>query len=356
MMRKERTYISVLFAGMCIAMALTGCNKKSGNTPNPDDYIELGQYKGLEYIKGSGEVTDEEVEEEMLYLASNYATQETLNEGRVELGDVANIDYEGKHNGVAFEGGTSQGYDLTIGSNTFIDGFEDGLIGTAIGDTVDLDLTFPEEYHSDELAGQDVVFTVKVNSVKRSVSPEITDEFIEEISEGQYTNVDDYKEALIEQMKAENAEYLDSIIYTDLRKMAVENATVIKDIPQDYIQAKVSRMLINAQDYATAYGLDFESFLSQYMNMTKEEYNAQSIEYAKTAAKESLVIMAIANKEGITVTDEEFDEAVDNYVETYGYSSEEEFTSSTNMDDFREYILTSKVEEFLYDNAVITEN
>lgn len=355
MMRKRSAYISVLLAGMCVAVTLTGC-KKSGSTPDPKEYIELGEYKGLEYIKGSGEVTDEEVEEEMIYLASNYASQETVSEGRVELGDVANIDYEGKLNGVAFDGGTAQGYDLTIGSNTFIDGFEDGLIGAVIGESIDLNLTFPENYGSSELAGQDVVFTVKVNSVRRSVLPEITDEFIVEISEGQYNNVDEYKDALIEQMKAENLENLDALIYTDLRNMAVENATVIKDIPQEYIQAKVSRMLINAQDYAKAYGLDFESFLSQYMGMTKEEYNTQSIEYAKKAAKESLVIQAIADKEGITVTDDEFNEAVDNYVETYGYESRDEFMSSTNMDDFREYILISKVEEFLYDNAVITEN
>lgn len=352
-MRKKYTYISVILASLMLASILSGCGKSDNSMPKPEDYVELGTYKGLEYVMSSAEVSEEEIEEEMAYLAAGFAEAQVLTEGVVESGDTANIDYLGKLNGVAFDGGTAKGYDLGIGSHTFIDGFEDGLIGVKIGDTVDLNLTFPENYGSSDLAGQAVVFTVTVNSVKRDKIPEITDEFILEISDGQYKNVAEYKAALEEQMIAEQVEYQNSAIYAELLNMAVENATIKKDIPNDYIQAKISRILINAQDYATAYGIDFDTFINEYMGMTKEEYNVQAVEYANKAAKESLVMQAIANAEGISITEEELQKAIDEYVNGYGYESEEEFTSSTNMDDFKEYILTSKVEEFLYNNANI---
>ena len=192
----KRKVIAALLLGM--AITVTGC---SGNTTKdtdttteatsettaesasesetaseaaerPDykalDYVKLGDYKGLEVTLASTDVTDEEVEQQVETNLNNNDKSEELKEGTVENGDVANIDYEGKLNGKAFDGGTAEGYDLTIGSGSFIDGFEDGLIGKKIGDTVDLNLTFPEDYSSTDLAGKEVVFTVKINSVKRA--------------------------------------------------------------------------------------------------------------------------------------------------------------------------------------------
>ncbi len=354
-MRKKHKHVVAIVAGTMVLTMFAGCGKADNTNPKPEEYIELGAYKGLTYEKSSGEVSEDDLQEELIYLASSFAEDEILTEGVVENGDVANIDYVGTLNGVAFDGGTASGYDLSIGSHTFIDGFEAGLVGVAIGDTVDLNLTFPENYGAADLAGQAVVFKVTVNSVKRADIPDITDEFIKEISQGEYTNVEDYKAALEEQMKAENIEYENQQIYAQLLQMAVDNATVKKDIPQEYIQAKVNRMLINVQDYAKAYNLDVETFLSQQMGLTKDEYTEQSIEYAKNAAKQSLVIQAIANAENISISDDELQEAIDVYVQQYNYKNEEEFTSSTNMDDFKEYILTSKIEDFLYENASIKE-
>lgn len=352
-MRRRHSYIAVMLIGVATAMTLIGCGKADENNIKPGDYIELGQYKGLEITKPSGEVSEEDVEDELNYLANAFAEEQVLTEGVIENGDVANIDYEGKRDGVAFEGGTAQGYDLTIGSHMFIDGFEDGLIGKSIGDTVDLNLTFPENYGMSDLAGADVVFTVTINSAKRYIAPEITDELIEKISQGEYDNVADYKVALEEQIRLDNAEYAEQQLYSDLLNMAVDNATIIKDIPNDFVQAKIARLLLNAQDYANAYGVDFATFLEEHMQMTEDEYNAQSVEYAKKAAKQSLVLMAIADAEGIEVTEEELNKGIDDYVKMYNYSDRDEFISSTNMDDFKEYILTSKIEEFLYDNAII---
>ena len=165
------------------------------------DYVTLGEYKGLEVTLESTEVTDEEIDQQVASNLSASDKLEEVKEGTVESGDVANIDYEGKLNGEAFEGGTDKGYDLTIGSGTFIDGFEDGLIGKKIGDTVDLNLTFPENYGSTELAGKDVVFTVTINSVKRA--PELTDALVAEISD-EYKTVEEYRNSIKEQLETQN--------------------------------------------------------------------------------------------------------------------------------------------------------
>lgn len=336
-----------------VCAALTGCagNATSGGTINPAKYIELGQYKGLNVEKAVHEVTEEEIQDELNTLASAYAVEENVTEGKIALGDIANIDYEGKLDGVAFAGGTAAGYDLEIGSGTFIPGFEDGLIGVEIGETVDLPLTFPQNYGKSELAGQDVIFTVKVNSVVRKTIPDITDDLIKDISNGQYDNLDTYKEALEKQIISEYEEYNELQYYEDLLNAAIDNATVISDIPNDFLNSKVSRMILNAQEYAKSYGLSYEDFLSQQMGMTKDEFNKNSVEYAQKAAKESLVIRAIAAAENITISEEEMNKAIDEYVTLGQYASVDDFKKANNMDDFEEYLLTSKVQDFLAENA-----
>ena len=345
-----------LIIALTASVALTGCAAGgNGGEYNPLDYVELGEYKGLEVIRPTHEVTQEEIDDEMNLLLSSKAEVEEVTEGSVVEGDTVNIDYEGKKDGVAFDGGTAKGYDLTIGSHAFIDGFEDGLVGVNVGDTVDLNLTFPEQYQAADLAGQDVVFTVKVNSIKRTHLPELTDDFIKEVSEGEFSTIADYTESLKEQIKSEYTEYLDTQMYEDLWNKVLANTTVKKDFPQDVLQDKISKMVLNAQQYAKTYNMEFEDFIQQYMGLTKEQFNQKASDYASTAAKESMVLKAIADAEGIVLSEEEVNEAVDKYVEMYAYNSAEEFIEDNDMDQFREYILTSKVQQFLADNAVITE-
>lgn len=336
-----------------LVLILTGCEYSDVVEDNPASYVQLGQYKGLEVELNDHEVTDEELEEEFNLLASNYSTTQIVEEGVVASGDVVNIDYEGKKDGVAFAGGTAQGTDLTIGSGTFIPGFEEGLIGVNVGDTVDLNLTFPEEYQSTELAGQDVVFTVKVNHIAKEILPEITDDFIKEISGGEFATVEEYSKKLEEQIISEYAEFQKLQMYEDLWNMAVDNATLVKEFPEEIRQEKISRMLINVQKYAASAGMSVDDFIQQQMGITREEYNKQAVEYAQVAVKESAVLAAICEKEGITLSDEEFEAAIDKYVKDYGYSSREDFTETQDMNEFREYILTSMVQDFLAENAVI---
>ena len=350
--------VAAIAATCLICMSVvSGCGSKESTTPNPSEYIELGQYKGLTIAKSFYEVSEEDVQAELDALAGAYATSEKITEGKVETGDIANIDYEGKKDGVAFEGGTAKGYDLTIGSGTFIPGFEDGLIGVEVGKTVDLPLTFPENYGHKELAGADVIFTVTVNYITRSKLPEITDDFIIDISEGQYANLAEYRVALEEQMKSEYDEFYELQYYEDLLNQAVDNATVIKEFPDDYLREKTERMLVNARQYAVSYNLPFDQFLSEYMGLTQDEFNEQAIEYAGKAAKESMVVLAIAEAEGLTVTEEDIAKAIQEYIDLGTYASEEEFRSAgeSKMEDLKEYILTSKVEDILAKNAVTAE-
>lgn len=353
MLNKKNLLKKSVFILMCVfgIAGLSGCS--DSDKLNPTDYIELGQYKGLEIVKSAYEVTEEDVQDELDALASAYATSEKFTEGAVKMGDIANIDYEGKKDGVAFEGGTSQGYDLEIGSGQFIPGFEDGLVGVNVGETVDIPLTFPENYGHTELAGADVIFTVTVNYITRKNLPEVNDDFIKEISEGEYEDLAAYRAALEEQMKSEYTEFYELQYYEDLLNKAIDNAKVIKDFPGEYLQSKTEKMLLNAQQYAISYNITLEEFLDQYMGLTKAEFNAQAIEYAEIAAKESMVIQAIAEAEGITVSEEDVTEAIKEYVELGTYKSEEEFRSmgEETLEDLREYILTSKIEEFLADNA-----
>lgn len=191
--------------------------------------IELGDYKGItvEYAESTEEVevTDDEVETQVTTLLEENKTSEEIKDRAVKDGDIVNIDYEGTKDGVAFDGGTAEGYELTIGSGTFIDGFEDGLIGVEIGETTKLNLTFPEEYSNEDLAGQDVVFEVTVNSIRVENTPELTDDFVAENTE--YKTVEEYKEGIKADLLSHKEWQVKLEKWSACWEVAVDNATVI---------------------------------------------------------------------------------------------------------------------------------
>lgn len=323
------------------------------NSIDPDEYIELGQYKGLNVTRMPTRVTTEDIEaefnENIEYLLK---PEEVTDRDEIKDGDTVNIDFTGKIDGEAFEGGSAQGYDLTIGSGSFIAGFEEGLIGKKVGEETSLDLTFPEDYPNDKgLEGKPVVFEVSVNSIKRM--PEPTDDNIKKATEGEFATVEEYKKSIKENLEKSAVDYADSAMYKDLWEQAVNNAKLKKDLPEELTRDKMDIIEENAKSYANMYGLDWEGYLSQVIGKTQGEFDSEAMEYAKKAAKESLVLLALAKAENIEVTQEEFDKAADEYVDLYNYGSVEEFLSSVDVDQFREYILTSKVQEFLADEANI---
>ena len=320
---------------------------------DPDEYIELGKYKGLSVVKPSSEVTDEDVEAEFLdNLEYLLKPEDVTDREEVEEGDIVNIDFVGKLDGVAFEGGTGKGYDLTIGSHSFIEGFEEGLIGKKVGEQVDLDLTFPANYPNNrDLENKPVVFEVSVNSIKRM--PEPTDENIKEATDGGFATIEEYKKSLRESLEQSSVDYADSEMYSDLWDQVVENSKLKKDLPEQLVKEKMDIISDNAKSYAQSYGLEWETYLSQMLGKTQEEFDSEAMEYASKAAKETLVMMALTKAEGIDLSAEELDKAAKEYVELYKYGSVEEFYSTIDIEQFREYVLMSKIHEFLADQAVI---
>ena len=314
------------------------------------DYVTLGQYTGFTLQGQSTEVTDDKVMASLnSSIGTDYYTEVT--DRPVQEGDVVNIDYTGKKDGKAFDGGTASGYDLTIGSNTFIDGFEDGLIGANTGDTLDLNLTFPDNYYSEDLAGQEVVFTVTVNSIKEF--PEITDDLIKEITNGDYTTVDDYKAYLKDQLVQQKEDARESAIRSQILTKLMDTCTVDSDPDGlfDYYTALYKRQY---QTYASYYGINLKDMVES-SGMTMDDFNTELEKEARVEMDQELILEAIEEKEKLEISDEEYDQSVEEQAEKLGYTDVDQFKESVDQEEFTRYLLMEKALKFVEDNSVITQ-
>lgn len=315
------------------------------------DYVTLGEYKGLK-VQIDLTASEDEIEEELNSAISQADVMEEITEGTVAEGDIVSIDYEGKLDGEAFDGGTAKDYDLEIGSGSFIDGFEDGLIGVNVGDTVDLNLTFPENYFSEDLAGQEVVFTVTVHAIKRM--PELTDELVSTMTDGEYTTVDDYKASIRASLEEEKAGQRDAMIMSELFTQVAANAT-INEYPEVMVDYGVQEMSDYYVDMAESFSMEFADFLSMYLGMTEEEFNEQVVLAVQQNLQQEMYLKAIAETEGIELTEEEYEAGCEKYAETYGMESAEELVENYGESVVRLSLLQEKVLEFLKESAVIEE-
>ena len=314
------------------------------------DYVELGEYKGLTVEVNPTTVSDDEVLKQIRANAGSDILEE-VTEGTVEDGDVANIDYEGKLDGEAFEGGTAKDTDLEIGSGTFVPGFESGLIGAKIGDTVDVPLTFPENY-AEELAGKDVVFTVTVNFVKRM--PELTDDLANQITDGEYTDAASYKESVRKDLEDAKIASRPSEINSSLLTQ-IAAASTIKEYPQELVDYAANNMKNYYKQQAESSSMEFADFLSTYFGMDEDTFNEQVELVVKQNLRAELYLKAIAEAEDIELTDEEYEAKCEEYAENYGYDSVEKFKSAYTENEIRLSALEDKVLEFLSDNATVVE-
>lgn len=318
------------------------------------DYVTLGEYKGVEVEVEQPEVTDDYLQGYIEFLLAQDVTSTPVTGRTVEVGDVANIDYEGKLDGVAFEGGTAEGFDLEIGSGRFIDGFEDGVVGMEIGETKDIPLTFPDLYTNPDLAGKDVIFTVTVNSISVQEIPELTDEYVAGLGIEECSNVEEYRsylrDILMEQAKEsfEN-DKLNAAI------MAIEENTVFTDVPGGMLNRMNETLTANISAYASAYGMDIGTYVANVYGGSADAYQDTLLEQARITAQRYIMMSAIADEEGIEVTDEELEAGISeetaNYA-GYGYTSEEEYTETIDKEAYREYLLIQKVADFLAENTV----
>lgn len=316
------------------------------------DYVTLGDYKGLVVKLEPIEVTDAEIEDEVQYDIQLAGEMVTVEDAVIEEGDTANIDYVGKLDGEAFDGGTAKGYDLQIGSHTFIDGFEDGLIGVSVGETVDLTLTFPENYGNQELAGQEVVFTVTVNEVKRA--PELTDELVSTITEGEYTDIASYKDSIraaLEENKEKEKE--NKIMQELLTQLA--NTCEIKEYPQAMLDYGIENMKSAYETYAKQYEMEYEDFLSTFLGMTEEEFEEEARMAVEQNLQQELYLKAIAEAEEMEITEEEYTQAAEKYAQIYGYASIDDLLKDYDESTVRISALQDKVMDFVRENAVVEE-
>ncbi len=318
------------------------------NGINVADYVTLGNYKGVEVSVDAAVVTDEYMDSYIDYVLQSNMIKTEITDRPVQEGDIVNIDYEGKIDGVAFDGGTAQGYDLTIGSGSFIDGFEDGLIGAEKGETRDIQVTFPEDYHGTEVAGKDAVFTVTVNSISVETLPELTDEFVQGLDVGAST-VEEYRQYVYDLLMEQEQENRDANAEVAVLEAVMADST-LQDPPEDMTDRYYSRLIDNMTYYASMYGYDLETFLT--LQGSSEDAVRES---AVEAGKEILTMQAIAEAEGLEVTDEELDAEIEENAQSMGYDDAEEYRAALDVEGYREYMMSEKVLDFLMENAVVTE-
>ncbi len=280
--------------------------------------VELGDYKNLEVEVEKVEVTDEDVEKALNDEAAKNSREITVTDRAVADKDKVTIDFVGSIDGVEFEGGKGEDYDLVIGSHSFIDGFEDQLIGKNVGDDVDVNVTFPATYHVTDLADKPALFKVKVKAIKVNELPEINDAFAADVSE--FETLAEYKEDIKAKLLEEKEKNKENIMNQQAVENAVENATI--DLPQEMVDVEVERKVKEFEQRMKQSGIN----LQQYLQFTGQDYDQFTQNFAEASEKEvrtRLVLKKIAEVENIEVTDAEVDEEVANIAKMYGMEADE---------------------------------
>lgn len=283
--------------------------------------VKLGKYKKLGVKKEKVEVTEEEIEHELGHLKEQFVEVKSKdNDEAIKEGDVAVIDFEGFLNGVAFKGGKGENYSLTIGSHTFIPGFEEALIGLKKGDKKDINVTFPENYNSEELKGKPVVFKIKVNDVKERIFPEFNKEFFEDLNVGGVNSLDDLKNYIKENKKAEREHQLeDDYLFKCLDKV-VESAKF--EIPEEMTEDEVNRLVREFSEKLQYQGLKLEDYL-KFANTNLEEFKGTLKDEANKRVGYRLVMDAIVSAEKLEVSDDELEKGLDEASKQYGMKRED---------------------------------
>lgn len=340
----KKRFVTIV-AGICAMALLGGCAGSKGALSN--DNITIKKYKGLEVDKVETiAVTDEDVEMSIQSDLETLATKTDIKDRPAQLGDIAIIDFEGKKDGVAFEGGAGTDYELELGSGQFIDGFEDGVVGHNIGETFDLDLTFPENYSSEELAGQAVVFTVTLKGLQEKNVPELTVDILAQL-ESKATTIEEYRAQIRSDLEVSNQETAESTLLSSVWETLVKNCE-IKKFPEGMLDEYVKDLEEQYSYYAQMYGMEIEEFFKQIFGMSAKEV-------AKTTATQELAMALIAEKEGLTIKDKDYEAGVKDLASQYGYEDTEEFLKAYGEDSIRKALLQEKVGKFLVDNCVQVE-
>lgn len=377
---KKKLVTAMLIVSM--VAALTGCgaknetadeNAQSTETTNLTDkstvssrnydfesLVTIPDYKAMEVIVDTYTFSDADVDERMsadfeAFVNYTDAYDYTVTEkDTIETGDVVNLDYCGKQDGTAFDGGTAEGAHLEIGSGAFIPGFEDGMIGHKVGESFEIPLTFPADYQNADMAGAEVVFEITVNSIDERKMPEMTDDLVAKM-EMDYKTVSEYKEYVKNYLQSscdqQNQTEKEQKIWD-----AIFAACEVKEAPQELIDDAKGRIAVNSESYANYYGITVEEFVTQNLGITMEEYEKQIEENSVTAAKEKLAIAAVAKDAGIELSDEDVKAYAQTEYQEYGYQSIDELFADVGSGPYYDYVLQIKLNEYLAQNVKVVEN
>ena len=310
--------------------------------------VTLGEYKGIEVEKASAEVSDEDIEAELKKVQEQNSRLITVEDRAVEDGDQTVVDFEGFVDGTPFEGGKGEDYPLTIGSHSFIDTFEEQLIGKNIGEECEVNVTFPEEYHAKELAGKPAVFKVTVKEIKRKELPELNDEFAGEVSE--FETLEEYKNDVKAKLSLTKQKEAATENENHVVDKVVENATM--DIPEPMIESQVNNMVNDYARRMQSQGLSLEQYM-QFTGMTidtlKEQMKPQAVKRIQTR----LVLEAIVKAENITVSDEAVEKEIADMAESYKMEVAQikEYMGENGIEQMKEDLAVQEAVDFLVAEA-----
>jgi len=318
-----------------------------------NDYVKISRYKGIEIQKvAETEVTDDEVQEQIDSVLSSHAVQTEITDRAAQSGDWVNIDFSGMIDGVAFSGGTASGQDLQLGSSSMIPGFEDAIIGHNSGEQFEFDLAFPDPYTPDTTkSGVTAHWTVIINSIYTKQDAELTDDFVKnEINLDGVTTVDEYKATIRESLEKSAAATATQTKQKEVFTVLLANTTVLQ-YPQDKIDAQCQSYRDMYQQYATMYGIDYDTFLQEQLGMTEDQFEEKIQEVSKTAVEEQLIVEAIADKEKLTVDDAYYNANRDTFATDHGFTGADEMEQSYDLDTLQSAMEEGRVLTFLVDHA-----
>ncbi len=325
---KRKLLSTILVFVLCItaAVIMTGCGD---SVPYEEydlsQYVKVGEYKGLEYEEIKVTVTEEELQEEIDNRLASAAEVVSVESGTVENGDTINVAFEGKIDGETFEGGSSDSYDITVGETAMIDGFVEGLVGQAVGETVVLNLQFPEDYGVEDLNGKDVVFTVTIHSKQVRQIPEYNLDFVK--NSGDYETLEEYEAALTEELKSSKEDEVRTEVKGVLWEQIVDSSEIIQ-YPEEKDEMIESTMG-TYKKAAENQGVTWDAYLEE-SGYTEEALTRQITSYAETMVFQEMIIYAIAEKEDLQVTEKEYEEQKESMLADAGLD-EDSFISIYGM-------------------------
>ncbi|MBQ6582614.1 MAG: trigger factor [Mogibacterium sp.] len=336
-MRKQlRKFITAALAAAMV-LALTACGGKGVDIPKTyqyDDlsqYITLADYSALTYTEVNTEVTDQEVQSYINDAITQATGEKDVKEGKVEKDSVIKVDFTGKIDGEEFSGGTAVGYQINMATDTFIDGFKEGILGHNVGDTFDLNLRFPDDYGETSLAGKDVVFTVTVKALVQTVKPEYNDAFVQEYTDFETTA--EYEADIRSKLTDQKVKDAEAQQKSELFSTILDGSEIVA-YPETELEASKEDMRTTYTELAEQYAMEYADFLTTYLGMTEEEFETQVQQSSENQVKQQLVLRALAKELEIEVSKQDYNDFLAGLLEDAGFTEEsfEEYAGMTIAD------------------------